>query len=93
MVRLRPEQRERRGTASQFPAQRGYGEPSNSNELFSVETAVKQPALYPLFRLQPNGIKCHNNVYQILILLIKILSVQGGLVPPPLLVSVPLCET
>ena len=61
IIRLRPEQRARRGTASQFPAPRGgrglrlaqkeYGEPEFS-KTFSVETAVKQPALSSMFPRQ-----------------------------------------
>ena len=49
LSRLRTEQRAKRGTASQFPEQRGYEKPRNTHDLFSVEKAVKQPVLYPLF--------------------------------------------
>ena len=35
-----------------------YGEPDHSSDLFSVETAVKQPALSSLFRLKPNRLNC-----------------------------------
>ena len=78
MFQLWPEQRAKRGTASQFPAQKGYGDPLFP-ELISVETAVKQPALSSLLRPQPSGMEWHKNVYQIQMLLVNSPLCKAGL--------------